>query len=1182
MKKNAARLMLLSIFLVTLCEPIAKVYANQVPAMSSSSSLSEASRNSQPASSSNAASTSSPAESSSASKAPQEGAIPSESKSAAETEQLTATFINGNEVFNQSKVHKNERVPYPGEPAAQAGQISFIGWFTDPVAGSQFDFATPLQKSTTFYARFSQTYLVQYKDNAGKLVDSKEVKPEERIPKSTVELTPPAGEHFSYWYIEGDSTQTPFNFEAAKADKNLVLVPKFTAERTVLFVSNGSQVDPQYIKDGKAAAKPADPVRDGYTFSHWSTEENGSVPYDFNTPIAQDITLYAVWTPEKVNYTIAYWIEKPNLANDPGNDAANYNFAWSTERKGQAGESLSVDQDLADSIKNSSTQGKAALNYSDYAFSEKKGISGSGQTIINVYYKRTVYKVKFALKNAQAEMDANGQHITGSDPELYTISAKYGQDIKELWPSNPTVKNSSLNFQGWLYPSDSISSGNISTGNPITLTNNLISTTAGKKELTLTADYTTTARKNVRKMYVESLDKTDELFEDRYYDLFDTQIYYSASGGYIEDPIYGFTFYKDQIEDSYNGSYYYLRNKHTLTYNTQGGEFQGADQSVVKKYQETITAPKDPTREGYVFAGWYLDSDYRQKVDFDHFVMPDSDTTFFAKWESNQDTVHYFDSLGGKQLLQQGYADNDHIVFPSNYVKGKTYVDGKGVFNGWFWQVGSSSFEFSDTIPITHDIDLYAKWQTDGFHVTYDLGAGTGTLPVDEKDYDLTTRALIKNDDGIKAPAGKVFIGWQSDQESTIYYPEDHMQVRGDTKLTAVYAAAEDVIHVTYHAGDYADSPADVSQKALKNTNISLQGALFERPGKTLSGWSKTAAGAKDYDLGERNFAVGTTDSDLYAVWENKKVTITFLPGENGTLDYNNRSITTAVDYGTAWEDALTTMPEPKPDAGYTFAGWAPVLPAANEEMTKDQIFTAQFIKKAEGSVTVRYVDENGETIAADQTVSGTEGEAYDVSGPKYTLATIKNYHFDHASDNLTGTFTEGNILILLTYKKEAPAHVGNVVVKYLDTHGNKIHPDLELNGDVESTYDIKGSNILIDGYRFLKTTGTLTGRFSEALVYITHIYEKNTKEKDSPKQPDNKQENPKIKKTAEMSKTKTYKKIPSRSRGAINNKNIQSISTKSYPKTGEKTSPLLKIAGLLVIILVIAAIFLRRKNQRK
>ncbi|MGM0168819.1 hypothetical protein IGI39_004574 [Enterococcus sp. AZ135] len=1184
MKKNAIWFMLFSICAVTLFEPFVNVYANQIneskdtPAASTveeSTNLgSTLSSNMIPSASTTRTNNGQPESSTDSTSSAKQTTTPKENETSSRTEGITATFINGDTLFKQSSLNKNSIVPYPGAPELQEGQISFVGWFTAPVGGTQFDFKAPLQQSATFYAHFNQTYLIQFKNQQGTVIDSEDVKPGELIPKTKIDLTPPAGEHFSYWYVEGDTAQTPFNFDATKAEKHLVLVPKFSAERTVLFISEGSQIDPEYVNDGEAVPKPSDPTRAGYTFSHWSTENNGAEVYNFNQPITNDLTLFAVWTPKKVNYTIAYWMEKPNLSKDPGEDVSNYNFAWSTVKSdGEAGEKFSMNQTLADQIKNSDSQGTAALNYSAYAFSDTHTISGNGQTVINVYYKRTIYQVHFNLNRNDAEMTANGTTYTGADTDLYTISAKYGQDIHSLWPENPTVKSSNENFHGWFYPSDSTSSGNTTTGNPMTLTSNLISTT-GKNDLTLKADYSTSAKKNVRKMYVESFNQTSEKFEDHYYDLFDTQLYYSSSGGYIEDPIYGYTFYKKQTEDSYNGSYYYLRNKHTLTYNTQGGDFRGQDQSTTKEYQETITAPKDPTRAGYTFAGWYLDSAYREKVDFDTFTMPDSNETFFAKWESNQNTVRYYDSLGGKLLLQQGYADNEQVAFPSSYVKGETYVEGKGIFNGWFWQVGQSSFEFSDTIPVTHDIDLYANWQTDSFHVSYDLGEGIGTAPIDEKDYDLTTKALVKDNSGITAPAGKVFIGWKSDQDNTIYYPEDHLQVRGETKLTAVYASAEEVVQINYHAGDYAGSPEDVSQKAIKQSNVTLKGAIFERPGKTLVGWSNTLNGSKDYDLSESGVAIEDSNMDLYAVWKNTQVNITFLPGDNGTLNYANQSITTPVDYGTPWKDAAINVPAPKADPGYKFSGWSPTLPSADEQLTKDAIFTAQFVKKVKGTVTVRYVDENGHKIADDLSLTKTEGDKYDVSGSNYQLQ-IDGYKLKILPNNAKGTFTDNNILVIFTYSKETPKQSGNVIVKYVDADGKTIHPDLELSGVIGSLYDVKGSNIMIEGYHFVKSTGNMNGIFSKDPIYITHVYKKNQAV----------QNNGKTNGVTHKRATSTIKHQPSsQSKKNKTSSTIQHRASNLLPKTGEDKNSglLLSIIGFVLILGTFSIVLVKKQDRNK
>ena len=62
---------------------------------------------------------------------------------------------------------------------------------------------------------------------------------------------------------------------------------------TVTFNANGgSAVAPQTVEYGAAATKPADPKKNGYTFKGWYL---GSTPYDFSSPVTEDITLTAKW-----------------------------------------------------------------------------------------------------------------------------------------------------------------------------------------------------------------------------------------------------------------------------------------------------------------------------------------------------------------------------------------------------------------------------------------------------------------------------------------------------------------------------------------------------------------------------------------------------------------------------------------------------------------------------------------------------------------------------------------------------------------------------------------------------------------------------------------------------------------------------------------------------------------------
>ncbi len=1098
----------------------------------------------------------------------------------ASNEEVTVTFINGSSLYKQSQVIANNTVAYPGTPELSEGQSNFLGWYTDPEAGVPFDFNTSVTNSITLYARFSNSYLIQFKDQTGKVIDSKEIEQGQCIPETTAELTPPQGQYFSYWYVEGDSTQTPFSFETATASKDLVLVPKFASERTVLFISEGTQVDPAYIQDGEKVSKPSDPIREGWTFSHWSIEQNGSTPYNFDAPVADSLVLYAVWTPEETEYTVVFWKEKANIAEDPGTDPSNYAFAWSTKQTGQSGDKININQSTAESLVSGDSQATNALQYSEYAFSTEQTISGNGQTVVNVYFKRVVYNIIFKLIDNNSEMYAGGEKYTFDDTERYEINAKVGQYILSYWPETPYKSGESSQFVGWKTNSaDSPVSPGTKVTPPVYLTEKYLS--KNSDTLTLEAVFMTDGIFYERDTYKESLETTEEILDGEYYDhyqtisyFFSSDIFDPAAPGYITGYSYLKTIEKDEkIKD------YYIRNIHNLSFNTYGGTFTGEGQTSEKKYEEKIVEPSAPTRDGYRFAGWYLDADYREKMNFDTFTMPDSDVTLFAKWESTQNTVRYFDGFGGTQLLQQGYSDNEDFVFPSEYVKGETYVEGKGVFNGWFWQVGSSTFEFSDTIPITKDIDLYAKWQTTGYKLTYELGGGSGTAPVDNNTYDMTTQAKLESNAGINAPNGQVFIGWKSNRDNNIYYPNAHMQVQGDTVLTAVYAAAEDIVRVNYHPGNYEGKPETVKQEALKNSSITLQEMIFTRPDKTLVGWSKTENGAVDYELGEMNFTVGTSDIDLYAVWEDKKVNITFLPGNNGSLDYQGKEITNTVLYDTTWSEAQLDTPEAQPDSGYKFAGWSPQLPQASDKLTTDRTFVAQFVELASGKVTVRYLDENGEPIADDKILEGTEGDDYDVSGEDYRLESIGDYKLIDETDNVTGTFNDDNILVIYTYQKEASANTGHIRVSYVDENGKKISEDILKSGTIGDTYTTEEKKI--KGYTFKEVKGNKAGAFTEDTQLITYIYTKVT-EVSGKDEDENKGSGSKDSENTngtEKDNDDSSKVTPSNNSSSKSTTDAKKTKEQSLPKAGEKAEALGIMLGIILLISVSIFTILKPKK---
>ncbi|MGX8699101.1 MAG: InlB B-repeat-containing protein, partial [bacterium] len=67
------------------------------------------------------------------------------------------------------------------------------------------------------------------------------------------------------------------------------------------------------VRKGETVNVPVQPTRPGHTFSDWYPGEFGGVAYDFNTPVVENMTLYALWrsvatveTPKEKTYTVTF------------------------------------------------------------------------------------------------------------------------------------------------------------------------------------------------------------------------------------------------------------------------------------------------------------------------------------------------------------------------------------------------------------------------------------------------------------------------------------------------------------------------------------------------------------------------------------------------------------------------------------------------------------------------------------------------------------------------------------------------------------------------------------------------------------------------------------------------------------------------------------------------------------
>ena len=114
-----------------------------------------------------------------------------------------------------------------------------------------------------------------------------------------------SGYTFGGWYMDS-TVQNPFDFNTGiSSDITLyarwIESPSYTVTFDLNYANAINQIEPQQVVKEECATKPADPAREGYIFGGWFMDSTVQKPFDFNTGISSDITLYARWV-ENENY----------------------------------------------------------------------------------------------------------------------------------------------------------------------------------------------------------------------------------------------------------------------------------------------------------------------------------------------------------------------------------------------------------------------------------------------------------------------------------------------------------------------------------------------------------------------------------------------------------------------------------------------------------------------------------------------------------------------------------------------------------------------------------------------------------------------------------------------------------------------------------------------------------------
>jgi uncharacterized repeat protein (TIGR02543 family) len=321
----------------------------------------------------------------------------------------------------------------------------------------------------------------------------------------------------------------------------------------------------------------------------------------------------------------------------------------------------------------------------------------------------------------------------------------------------------------------------------------------------------------------------------------------------------------------------------TISFETNGA---APIQSVEIEAGDTLDLPS-PTREGYTFGGWFLDSEYQRSANV--LVLNNQDRTLYAYWLPNLYTVT-FDSNGGSDVdaVTQTF-DSEFLVPTQPTLEGYDFA-------GWFTddETFLQSFTFG-THPL--DTNLFAKWTATVYDITYNVNGGV--LAVGEKtSYTVEDDLVVFND---PTRVGYTFDGWYDNSafDGDVYVAINPNRME-ELDLFAKWIVNQYTITFDELGGSQVDN---ITQDF--GTSLTAPTAPT-KTGYTFLGWS----------LEGQPFTFSTMPvdgADLAAIWQVNSHTISLnVNGGTGISD-----TTLDFDY-----DASITLTDPT-RLGYTFNGWS-------------------------------------------------------------------------------------------------------------------------------------------------------------------------------------------------------------------------------------------------------------------
>ena len=430
-----------------------------------------------------------------------------------------------------------------------------------------------------------------------------------------------------------------------------------------------------------------------------------------------------------------------------------------------------------------------------------------------------------------------------------------------------------------------------------------------------------------------------------------------------------------------------------VTYSANGGQFADGNNFMLGQTDSNGIArqPLAPTRDGYVFAGWYYHSDGTDQVDFNQpIVGGGKNVTLFAAWTpAKQDKtvdILYVANGGtffdGNETLQ-GVTDTDGIARQPLAPTREGYD-----FLGWSYdRDGNDPVDFAKAIVAgSGHATVYAQWKQNNEKTVLYFANGGAFADGNEAMEGVTDSNGVARQPLAPTREGYTFTGWTYDAAGT--EPVDFTKpVKGGGQHVTFYAQwaelannEKDVFYVA-NGGVFADGN-ETLQGVTDGDGVARQPLAPTREGYTFAGWTYDREGTDPVDF-SKPLVGGGDHATLYAQWnaveEDNSIDVLYVA--NGGTFFDGSDALQGVTDG----DGVARQPLAPTREGYTFAGWTydskgtdPVDFSKPVQGGGDHVtFYAQWNMDVEAnSIDVLYVANGGTFFDGNETLQGvTDGD---------------------------------------------------------------------------------------------------------------------------------------------------------------------------------------------------------------